>query len=374
MDTTPHTPAQAIPAPADEPALPQLARLFERRSERYLRRLLPGFSTVFGISVLGAGIWDYLVGAGQTPASLVLRLALVALASFAYRMPRAGPSPASRAAAVYILHGAALAVGSRPFADGLLDAMPTLFIWMVAAGLLEPRPRQCLRMLAPVAVLYAVLGAPMLPSSATFAIWGACVAAPLLAIALGATSGRLRREAWLRERKLLSACRYDNLSGALSRAYLTELARHDLALAQRHGRSLAVAMLDIDHFKRVNDTYGHAVGDAVIRALTATCMRTLRESDYIGRVGGEEFVCVFPEAGAAEALTCAERVRTSFATLSMPGAPPDLRCTVSIGIAVCHDHCDWEALLREADGAMYDAKNGGRNRVILAGRQRNLAA
>jgi len=365
------------PAPPSHATLPSpldLSRLFERRSDRYLRRLLPGFCAVFGIAVLGAGLWSYLLGTGQSPGSLVIRLALVATASFTYRMPRSGPSPTGRASFVYFLHAVALAVSVHPVGDGVLEAMPTLFFWMVAAGLLEPRPRQCLRILAPPALLYGALGALMLPSAAAFAIWIACIAAPALAIMLGMASLRVRRETWLRERKLLSACRYDNLSGALSRAYLTELARHDLSLAQRHGHALAVAMLDIDHFKRVNDTYGHAAGDAVIRALVATCMNTLRASDYVGRVGGEEFVCVLPEAGAEEAAVCAERIRETFAGQQIPGAPSELRCTVSIGISVCRDRCDWETLLREADGALYGAKGAGRNRVVVAGHQHHQAA
>lgn len=341
-------------------------RIFERRCERYLRRLLPGFGAVFGIGVLCDGLWSDLVESAQSPASLVLRLGLVAIASFAYRMPRSGPPPAVRAGAVYLVHGTALAVTARPLADGVLHAMPLLFVWMVALGLVETRPRRCLQILAPTALLYATLGAFMLPSTAAPAVWTACLAAPALALCLGGRLLHLRHDIWLRERQLLHACRYDSLSGALSRQYLTELARHDLSLAQRHGRHLSVAMLDIDHFKGVNDTYGHAIGDAVIRALTATCVKTLRTTDYVGRLGGEEFACVLPEAGAEEALACAERVRDAFANLRIPGAPHDLRCTVSIGIAVRRDQHDWETLLREADGALYGAKEGGRNRVKLA--------
>lgn len=344
------------------------ARIFERRCERYLRRLLPGFGAAFGIGVLCDGLWSYVVDSAQSPASLVLRAGLVGIASFAYRMPRSGPQPVVRAAFVYLVHALALATTSRPLADGLLHAMPSLFVWMVALGLVDSRPRRCLQILAPTALLYAVLGVFMLPSAAAPAVWAACIAAPALALGLGSRLLRLRHDLWVRERQLLRACRYDSLSGALSRQYLEELAQHDLSLAQRHGHPLSVAMLDIDHFKGVNDTHGHAVGDAVIRALTATCMRTLRTTDYVGRTGGEEFACVLPEAGADEALACAERLRDAFARLAIPGAPHELRCTVSIGIAVRRDGDDWETLLREADAAMYRAKAAGRNRVVLAGR------
>jgi diguanylate cyclase (GGDEF)-like protein len=366
-------PTQSSP-PARSPAASDARRLFVRRSQRYLRRLLPGFCAVFGISVLGAGMWSYAVDSGQSPASLALRLALVAIASFAYRMPRSGPSLAGRTAFVYAIHAAALACTSRPLVEGVMQAMPFLFVWMVAAGLLEPRPGPCLRILAPATLLCAVAGLLMLPSTAALAVWAACIAVPLLAIMLGAATLRLRQESWLRERQLLQACRYDNLSGALSRGYVTELARHDLSLAQRHHRSLAVAMLDLDHFKRVNDLHGHAVGDAVIRALAASCMKTLRATDYVGRVGGEEFVCVLPEADAQEARICAERMRHAFANLQIPGAPQDLRCTVSIGISVYDGQPDWETLLREADAALYEAKAAGRNQVVLAGSRHHMAA
>jgi diguanylate cyclase (GGDEF)-like protein len=342
-------------------------RVFERRCERYLRRLLPGFGSVFGIGVLCDGLWSQLVESAQSPASLAVRAGLVAIASFGYAMPRSGPQPVARAAFVYLVHAAALATTARPLADGLLHAVPSLFVWMVALGLVEPRPRPCLNILAPTALLYAALGAFMLPSAAAPAIWAACIAAPALALTLGSRLLHLRHDLWLRERQLLRACRYDSLSGALSRQYLMELAQHDLSLAQRHGRPLSVAMLDIDHFKAVNDTYGHAVGDAVIRALTATCVKTLRATDYVGRIGGEEFACVLPEAGADEAWACAERLRDAFAGQVIPGAPRELRCSVSIGLAVHRDKQDWESLLREADGAMYRAKTAGRNRVAMAG-------
>lgn len=340
------------------------SRWFDRRAQLYLRRQLPGFCTIFGIGVLAAGMWSFMAQTGQTPASLGLRLALVAAAFFAY----AGRTPAAflteRVALVYVLHAMALAATGLPLADGLRQGMPVLFVWMIAAGLVEPRPRQCLRILAPAALLYAAAGALLLPPAAALAVLIASATAPVLAIGAGRATLHLRNQAWLRERELLRACRYDSLSGALSRAYLTTLAQRDMALAGRNRRQFAVAMLDIDHFKRINDSHGHAVGDAAIRALVGTCMQTLRAGDYVGRLGGEEFVCVLPDAGAEEALTCMERLRQSFAAMRIPGAPAALRCTVSIGIAVYHGQPDWETLLREADAALYRAKAEGRNRVV----------
>ncbi|HZV66850.1 MAG TPA: GGDEF domain-containing protein [Telluria sp.] len=101
--------------------------------------------------------------------------------------------------------------------------------------------------------------------------------------------------------------RHDGLTGACSRGYLTELVERELGLARRYGRPLSVAMLDIDYFKRINDTYGHACGDRALQRLVEACVGTLRAIDHFGRVGGEEFVCVLPETGAADALVWAER-------------------------------------------------------------------
>jgi diguanylate cyclase (GGDEF)-like protein len=188
-----------------------------------------------------------------------------------------------------------------------------------------------------------------------------------LAAAVAAAVGRLRRSAFLAEQTLLDAYHHDSLTGALSRGYLAELAQHDLALAHRHGRPLAVALLDIDYFKRINDRHGHAAGDAALRALVQACRKAMRSSDYIGRVGGEEFVCVMPETGIPEALACAERIRERVAALSLPTPAGAIRFTVSLGVCGLDAyHPDWAALLRDADAAMYQAKSGGRNRVVLA--------
>jgi diguanylate cyclase (GGDEF)-like protein len=108
------------------------------------------------------------------------------------------------------------------------------------------------------------------------------------------------------------------------------------------------------------------VGDAVIRALVATCMQTLRATDYIGRFGGEEFVCVMPETRAEDAVACAEQMRTAFASLQIGSGAGTTHGTVSIGISVFSGQPDVDTLVREADTALYRAKAGGRNRVMLS--------
>jgi diguanylate cyclase (GGDEF)-like protein len=179
--------------------------------------------------------------------------------------------------------------------------------------------------------------------------------------------GRLVRRNFLAERALRHAARHDSLCGVLARGYLLELASHDITLARRYGHPLAIAMLDIDFFKRVNDTWGHPVGDALLRAVSQACADLLRASDYFGRVGGEEFVCVMPETTVEEALACAERMRMAVGAIRLAIPRGEVRCTISIGVAgLAPGHAGVEDLLADADAALYRAKSNGRDRVELA--------
>ncbi|MDQ1831625.1 GGDEF domain-containing protein [Massilia scottii] len=174
-----------------------------------------------------------------------------------------------------------------------------------------------------------------------------------------------RQRAYLSEKALLYSSRHDSMTGACNRAFLTELAEREVALARRHGRPLAVAMLDIDHFKRINDDHGHATGDEVIRQLVATCAGTLRSIDHFGRIGGEEFVAIMPETSRDDAVHCAERMRGNIEQLRVSTPQGTLRFTASFGVAMLTEkHPHWNALLNDADAAMYCAKNTGRNRVV----------
>ena len=323
----------------------------------------------FSVCVLLLGIWDYVAHAAQSQASILLRLALVMLGMPAYAWRRTGWQPLARWATIYTTHLLALMVNAVSLAHGLTQAMPVLLVAVLAAGLIETRPLRCMAILLPSALFHVAAGALVLAPP----VWLAGVAASAIAVAMAmliaAANGTAREAARRHEQQLLHACRFDSLSGAMSRAYVNELGARDVSLARRHGRPLAIAMLDIDHFKRVNDSYGHAAGDRVIRALVDTCRNSLRRDDYVGRVGGEEFVCVLPETGAAEALACAERIRVHFARLEMSGAAEPVRATVSIGVAMLGEHETWDSLVADADRALYRAKNGGRDRVELAGVQ-----
>ena len=156
----------------------------------------------------------------------------------------------------------------------------------------------------------------------------------------------------------------DELTGINNRRNLFELGRRELERARRYGHPLSVIMLDIDHFKQVNDTYGHAVGDEVLYVLAQRCQDNIREIDHIGRYGGEEFSIILPETTLDEALTFAERIRAYIQNTLVPTTHGDLSITISLGVAeLPSDITNLAALLDLADTALYAAKQAGRNSV-----------
>ncbi|HEX7111101.1 MAG TPA: GGDEF domain-containing protein [Mizugakiibacter sp.] len=168
--------------------------------------------------------------------------------------------------------------------------------------------------------------------------------------------------------ELRRLARIDPLTGVSNRRALAEHATRLIAGAQRDGRPFSVLMVDADHFKRVNDRYGHGVGDAALCALVARMQRTLRGSDLVGRTGGEEFVILLPATGVAEAREVAERVRETVAMAPLRADGLEVPLTLSLGVASYRTgDTDLDVLLQRADAALYAAKHGGRNRVVATG-------
>ena len=126
-------------------------------------------------------------------------------------------------------------------------------------------------------------------------------------------------------------------------------------------------MLDLDHFKSINDTYGHLAGDRILRAVSKTCRRVLREGDVLVRYGGEEFLVILPGAGANDVLEIGERIRRAVGETTVPEGDQRLGVTVSVGGAQYQSSIDSpEMLLSSVDAALYDAKETGRNRLVVA--------
>jgi diguanylate cyclase (GGDEF)-like protein/PAS domain S-box-containing protein len=167
------------------------------------------------------------------------------------------------------------------------------------------------------------------------------------------------------EARLRELATTDSLTGLANRRRFMELAQREFTRSRRYQGPLTMLMMDIDHFKRVNDTHGHDVGDEVLRALAATSIKALREADILGRLGGEEFGVLLPETEATAAMEVAERLRRAVEAAAMATGGGELRITVSIGAAsLSGDTTSVEALLKRADVALYEAKQSGRNRVV----------
>src|SRR5215469_9851184 len=170
----------------------------------------------------------------------------------------------------------------------------------------------------------------------------------------------------LMHQQLKAAARLDAKTGLLNATAWQREADAEIVRAQRVEEPLAVLLADVDHFKRVNDTHGHLAGDDVLRAVAADLRRQVRESDLVGRFGGEEFVILLPKTQAEEACRIAERLRHGASAVMVPVAGRTVVVTISIGVAVLNRHGrDLFELLEAADLALYRAKNTGRDRGCL---------
>jgi len=180
---------------------------------------------------------------------------------------------------------------------------------------------------------------------------------------------RLEAELRLANARLSAEATTDALTGLANKRALTTALERDLARSAREGQTLSLVVVDVDRFKKFNDTWGHAVGDEVLRVLGTVLADSVREGDLAARYGGEEFVLLLPNTPPADAFRVAERVRRAVETTPVRGPKGPLRVTASFGVsAVAGNRCIGaaESLFEQADTALYDAKKGGRNRVCVA--------
>ena len=166
------------------------------------------------------------------------------------------------------------------------------------------------------------------------------------------------------ERKLKAMASTDALTGCCNRRRFLTILRHEFRLAQRNHTPLTFAMMDLDHFKAVNDTHGHPAGDAVLKALAKTCAKLIRDSDCFGRLGGEEFGVILPATAPEAAMPVLARILDAARQLRINLPHGQVGATLSIGIsAVAVADADESAMLKRADAALYAAKANGRNRL-----------
>jgi diguanylate cyclase (GGDEF)-like protein len=181
---------------------------------------------------------------------------------------------------------------------------------------------------------------------------------------------RANKELAQRREELLALSRTDSLTGLCNRRYFEERLHEEFARSRRYGSPLSLVMMDLDHFKRVNDTFGHLLGDEVLRGVARTARAKLREVDLLARYGGEELCALLPETGPEDALLVCGRVRAAIEALRFEhqgaeGPPQVVSCTASLGLASIPSPTlsSAELLLRAADDSLYAAKGAGRNRV-----------
>lgn len=179
---------------------------------------------------------------------------------------------------------------------------------------------------------------------------------------------RLRDQLTEKNQELERIARVDGLTGVANRRFLMEALEAEFVRCRRYRRPFTFIMIDLDHFKRVNDEFGHQVGDEVLEAAAQVMCSTLRINDLVGRYGGEEFAVMLPETAGEGAWAVADRCRRLIETLGIESGGRSVPTTASVGMASVpqvdvHTVAD---LVRLADGALYEAKHGGRNRVVVA--------
>ena len=346
---------------------------------RIRRMLMASAASAMAVALTGVGAWQQLL-----PYSTFWRLAAIVLVLVAgfYACFRSGlnlrlsdPSltlPMMAAAGLTI---SVVQVDAGQARDDLMLLYPVAFMFGIF--------RLTTRELVGVALLYSTLFAV----ATGYALWSYRMAADfpheffraglLTAILvwfayIGGNISVLRQRLRLANDELKIAfeklevlANHDALTGAYGRRHLMALLEQEGKRAER-GSALSICMMDIDHFKSINDTYGHAAGDEVLKCFCATAQHALRPTDFLGRYGGEEFIVGLSQTPGAPAALVAERIRESIAQNTIPCLPAGKRITVSIGVAEHHPPNPIERTIARADAALYQAKSAGRNRVMMA--------
>jgi diguanylate cyclase (GGDEF)-like protein len=298
-------------------------------------------------------------GVPQRRVSLAAAVLLVALDSYYFSFLQ--PSVHWRTVSLSVLYACLLGSNARAIfrRDGPTGAIPsaTGAVFAIGSALMATRGLLEMASLQPAqALIFPTATAAVLP----FGLLGVL---PLLS-----TVGFLLMCTERSQAELERAAHLDYLTGICNRRAIEDLARRAIAAARRHGMPMAMMIVDIDHFKRINDAFGHECGDLALVESVRRLRDSLRAEDLVGRLGGEEFVAVMPNTDGVAALAAAERVRAAFADSPMHIGEHELQVTVTAGVAVLTaEDAQFSHLLRRADRAMYAGKNAGRNQVMLDG-------
>jgi diguanylate cyclase (GGDEF)-like protein len=297
------------------------------RADRVLMMLIPCHLLQWTLSGVAGPLLFHAVRYFLSDATLLL-LVVIGTASCWVR----GFSPARFLIAAFLVHGASVLLGMASTYDAV-DMTPVTEIFIPSA----------------------------LDSAALIAF--------SLALADNVTRLRIENRALtLTERRLRSLSYTDPLTGVHNRRYMESKMKSEVEHSRRIGRELSVIVMDVDHFKRFNDRYGHPEGDRVLKALGEVLRASVRDMDSACRFGGEEFVVLLPDTNPRGACLLAERTRVGFEDATSALVPPGTRtCTLSAGVAGLQAGEDGQGVLKRADEALYEAKASGRNRSVIAG-------
>lgn len=259
---------------------------------------------------------------------------------------------------------------------GVVPSMLAMILFFGALGL-SPRQVVGIGLYAMAAFSVAVVVSPRFYATSFDTMDGA-YAAMILIVVAGCMVVNLRvqqmRQRLDRQREALAEALAENralamrdeLTGLYNRRAMVELIQLECRRRRRGQGTLLFSMIDVDHFKRVNDHHGHAMGDHVLRVFADALRANVRETDVLARWGGDEFLLLLSDIEPRSAQTLLERTREAIAALPVPNAPPDLRLSMSAGLALHMPHSSPQETLERADQALYAAKDQGRNRVALA--------
>jgi diguanylate cyclase (GGDEF)-like protein len=276
--------------------------------------------------------------------------------------------------AAHIITGTAVCYALGPYtaASGLITVAALLigmvllrrrYLWLAVSGWLVSMAAMHFLSRAGALPFLQLFEASLAPTNIARVAAERAVAAALIYIPLAIVMDHLISVWRQDERDLYEAAQLDSLTGAYTRGFAVAVMQRALSKANDENRPLAVLMVDLDHFKRINDAHGHARGDVVLQETTRAIQSTLRADDMVGRFGGEEFVVLLPGADLRQAMGAAERCRAAVESMEVPGAPY-LSVTASVGVAAFPEHgTELDVLLKASDTAMYKAKGRGRNRV-----------
>lgn len=352
---------------------PDEEALYRARQEEHTLTLTRALLLLAALGVILFSAWDRIIDSALLQRTLPVRFLCSAMSLTLWA---ALPYPLFRQRLSWVF--ALYAMAATLTIAWVLDIVQDGFLWGLSGFfyvplslLVLPRFRvvatQCVLLLMLVNIVFHYNGVPpLIVENANFFLGFMC----LMTCVLGYLNEERDRRMFQLERELEHLANSDSLSGAFNRRYFEETAREEIARAQRYQRPLSLLMMDADHFKRINDTYGHAIGDATIRAIVETCRAVFRSNDLLARMGGEEFAVLLPETDVQAAQQSAERLQKKLQQIEIAtGKNRDvkqvLKLTLSIGVTSLQRDDSVETLLQRADMALYNAKHQGRNRVVI---------